>query len=354
MSVSQATIDLLFKATNLVGGVAGDVAGSLSKVGDAAVTQAGRVAGAFAGMGQKLAAGIGQGVDSLVTGGDIGGALVTLGGFMAGELTEQFGGQLLEKLAGSGIVAAISAPLAAMGTAMGGIIAAAIPIGIAALPFILIGALVAAITVLIVNPEIRGKVIAFVGDLVGHIGDALRTGLGILADIIPKAIGAAWQLVVDNVPKIIGSIVDLWQQLPFKLIGLGGDILRTIIGGLAGFGAAIAKTIGDAFNSLHLDIGPFHISAQGVRVDLPDIHVPGFASGVTNFGGGLAVVGEKGPELVRLPAGSDVIPNGAAAGVASRGATAGGVTLQGVSEDELLDMIDRGLYFRLRRAGIAG
>ncbi len=42
---------------------------------------------------------------------------------------------------------------------------------------------------------------------------------------------------------------------------------------------------------------------------LKNFKIPGFAEGVTNFGGGLAVVGERGPELVRLPAGSDVIPN---------------------------------------------
>lgn len=36
---------------------------------------------------------------------------------------------------------------------------------------------------------------------------------------------------------------------------------------------------------------------------------PGFAEGVNNFRGGMAVVGEKGPELVNLPKGSDVIPN---------------------------------------------
>jgi hypothetical protein len=35
-----------------------------------------------------------------------------------------------------------------------------------------------------------------------------------------------------------------------------------------------------------------------------------FASGVTNFQGGLAVVGEQGPELVNLPAGSSVMPAG--------------------------------------------
>lgn len=44
--------------------------------------------------------------------------------------------------------------------------------------------------------------------------------------------------------------------------------------------------------------------------------VPGFAGGVENFGGGLAMVGERGPELVHLPGGSDVIPfGGGGAGV---------------------------------------
>ncbi len=36
---------------------------------------------------------------------------------------------------------------------------------------------------------------------------------------------------------------------------------------------------------------------------------PHFANGVRNFAGGLAVVGERGRELVNLPSGSDVIPN---------------------------------------------
>lgn len=37
--------------------------------------------------------------------------------------------------------------------------------------------------------------------------------------------------------------------------------------------------------------------------------VPGFANGVRNFGGGLAIVGEQGPELVNLPKGADVFTN---------------------------------------------
>jgi hypothetical protein len=351
VSTSSAAVDLVFRARNLADAAIGDLTGSIAKVGHAGSEAAGRFAGAFAGMGDKIANGIGNATETLASGGSVTEAMAGLGIYMAGQLAEQFGGQLLEKLASSSLIAAITAPLAAMGTAMGGIIATAVPIGIAALPFILVGALVAAIAVLIVNPEIRGKVVDFVAGLVGRIGDLLRTGLAILADVVPKAFAAAWQLVITAVGTYIGALVTLWVDLPKKLVGIGGDILRTIIGGLAGFAGSLAHVIIDAFSSLHIDIGPFHISASGVRIDLPDIKVPGFAEGVRNYIGGLAVVGERGPELVRLPRGSDVIPNGQAGAAAAAGGTS--VRIEGVSASEVLDIVERGLYVRLRRAGTA-
>ena len=45
--------------------------------------------------------------------------------------------------------------------------------------------------------------------------------------------------------------------------------------------------------------------------------IQGFASGVENFGGGLAVVGEAGPELVMLPGGSSVYPMSSTGGGAT-------------------------------------
>lgn len=44
--------------------------------------------------------------------------------------------------------------------------------------------------------------------------------------------------------------------------------------------------------------------------------IPGFASGTTSAPGGLAWVGEKGPELINLPRGSQVIPAGLSAAMA--------------------------------------
>lgn len=81
-----------------------------------------------------------------------------------------------------------------------------------------------------------------------------------------------------------------------------------------------------------------------------------FADGVTNYGGGMAVVGERGPELVNLPRGSSVTPNHAL----------GGVTIQPgaiqimfpVMNDpramnELVNMLGEAFMQRLRMNGLA-
>lgn len=351
MSTSSATLELVMRARNLASGAVNEVGDSLTGLGRKAGETAGRIGGAFASLGGSLAVGLGSAVDSLSTGGNLGDAMLTLGGFMAGELTENFAGSLLEKLASGGILAAITAPLAGLGTAAGGLISAAIPIGMAALPFLIIGAIVAVIAVLIANEEIRNKVIGFASGLVSNLVNALSGFLGQLPAVLGAAFGAAFDFVVKGVIPFVGQLVELWLTLPLRLAGLGLSILETIIGGLVGLPGRVADIVRDAFANLKIDIGPFHITGAGVTVDLPKIDVPHFATGVVGFSGGLAVVGERGPELLRLPRGSDIIPNGRAA-IAPQPAR--GVLLEGISEASLIDAMERGLYFRLRRAGQAG
>lgn len=48
---------------------------------------------------------------------------------------------------------------------------------------------------------------------------------------------------------------------------------------------------------------------SGILAKTPNGKPAAFATGVKNFGGGAAIVGEEGPELVYLPPGSDVIPS---------------------------------------------
>lgn len=352
MASSEAQLTLVLKARDLAAGAVDKLGDKISGVADTAARTAGRIGSAFAGIGSSLAVGLGSAVDSLSTGGSLGDAMLTLGGFMAGELTENFAGSFIEKIAGSGFIAVLTAPLAAAGTAIGGLIAAAIPIGMALLPVILVGALVAAIAVLIVNPEIRGKVVGFVQDLVGHLVDALGTALKVLPQVIGDAFGAAWSFVVDSLLPFILQMVELWFTLPARLVTLGAEIVHTIIDGLSSLPGKVADVVGNAFRSLKLDIGPFHISGGGVTVDLPQIDVPHFAGGVRNFRGGAALVGELGPELVRLPRGSDVLNHRELAAAGGGGGDA--YTIVGVSRDELARIAAEGLYVQLRRAGTGG
>jgi hypothetical protein len=79
----------------------------------------------------------------------------------------------------------------------------------------------------------------------------------------------------------------------------------------------IAETVANtavAIMKIFADGGLFAIPAAiaaGVEgaLEVATIEAQQFAGGVRNFSGGMAIVGERGPELVKLPAGSDVYTN---------------------------------------------
>lgn len=82
------------------------------------------------------------------------------------------------------------------------------------------------------------------------------------------------------------------------LYDTGRNIIEGLIRGIRDGISGIGRAIGGANNAI----------GNAVKGALRGI-IPGFATGVQNFSGGLAVVGERGPELVNLPRGADVIPN---------------------------------------------
>lgn len=108
----------------------------------------------------------------------------------------------------------------------------------------------------------------------------------------------------------IGESISKAAQGLLNIIGnalqqIGKQIIAT---------SALVETLKKALDSL---FGPggtalgFAVGAALVALGglMKGIKIPAFAGGVNNFGGGLALVGERGPELVNLPRGSDVIPN---------------------------------------------
>lgn len=96
-------------------------------------------------------------------------------------------------------------------------------------------------------------------------------------------------------------------------VSAGEELIGDFISGIANGGfpggavSKIAHKIKDAIN----DSLPDEITFFGGKGGIPAITVPlpQLASGARNFAGGLALVGERGPELVNLPAGSDVYSN---------------------------------------------
>jgi hypothetical protein len=71
----------------------------------------------------------------------------------------------------------------------------------------------------------------------------------------------------------------------------------------------------DAMDRAYEDAGIFVDKAATMLLREASLKgLPKFGTGVKNFSGGMAIVGERGPELVNLPGGSSVIPNGAFGG----------------------------------------
>lgn len=349
MSTSQVTTELVYKARDLASGAIEGLTSSIDGMASKAAAGASRITGAFRSMGGALSNAIGNSVEGLASGGSIDAALASAGIYMAGQMAEQFAGRMLENIASSGLMAALAAPLGALGSAMGGLLAAAIPIGMALLPVLIVGAIVAAVVFLINNPDIVQKIIDFASGLVSTLVDAVSGFLSNLPTIMGDLFAAAWDFIINGVVPFIGKLVELWMSIPQRLLGLGASILGTIIDGLAGLPGKLMDIVGDAFRSLRLDIGPFHISASGVTVDLPNIDVPHFASGVRNFGGGLAIVGEVGPELVRLPRGSDVYNHRQLAAAGGGGGGPATIVLQ-LDGRTVAKVTDRNLYYMRQNA----
>ena len=123
-------------------------------------------------------------------------------------------------------------------------------------------------------------------------------------DDIPNAMGF-WMTAFENAggvldEEVLDKILDIIEDV--KGIQMSIDV-STVLTKL-GF-------VGDTVARLKRELGLGQLSPEAFRFGAGIVagEERGFAHGVKNFMGGMALVGEAGPELLRLPRGSDVIPN---------------------------------------------
>lgn len=200
-----------------------------------------------------------------------------------------------------------------------------------------------------------------------QVSEALKNGaistFVSLGEVIGNSLVNGGNLFDALGKSILSSIGDILVQFGKLTVAAGvastalGKALRNPLNPASG-GAAIAAGIAlvaigaavRAFGSKNSTKGNNGGATDNIRSPIPQ-----FASGVNNFSGGLALVGERGAELVNLPTGSDVIPNNRTMNMLQGNKDvnvnlSGGVSISG---DELVLFIDRERK-KLNRKGYNG
>lgn len=217
---------------------------------------------------------------------------------------------------------------------------------------------------------------AQISSYVSSVVNAIRTAISDAFTAASGAVSSVMTTIKTNVASIWTAITNAFNTAS-AAIGRALDgiysTFQRVFGGLAGVVKGPVNTVIGFLNTFirywdglrlsipSIDLGPLG-TIGGYTLSLPYISpVPYLAKGVRDFIGGLAVVGEQGPELVSLPAGSDVYSRGDTSGIfdALASGKAGGMTIigqqvasqtiQATSPDEVERQVQRGI----RRATLA-
>lgn len=193
----------------------------------------------------------------------------------------------------------------------------------------------------------KPQIIAFfqgVKDGAAPFFSAFATGIGVVAPLIKDffmfifnhkplliaAIAAIGVAIATSLGPVSAAVVAITGII--TLIGLLKDRLGTvkdaIVGAFQGVAGALKNALNAVIRGLNVALGTAGSLISGIKGALDKIPgpnpagnflndvanrlhagIPQLARGAHNFRGGLAVVGEQGPELVSLPRGSNVTPN---------------------------------------------
>lgn len=191
-----------------------------------------------------------------------------------------------------------------------------------------------------VASAVLGKVLPVVVRFAGFLIRNLVPFLAQVIVIVTKVIGVLFNLgasLVRAAARVVGfgkGLVSLVKDglnlvfstiaaLPGRILGLAGkflnvgkSIIRAFVDGLKNAGGVVGGIAGNVWDALRGLLNSaidrinaaleFRISLPGPDVTINPPNIQRLARGTQSFGGGLALVGEVGPELVGLPRGSSV------------------------------------------------
>jgi len=199
---------------------------------------------------------------------------------------------------------------------------------------------------------------AYVQPAINAIGDAFRwvwnnmiqpainaigTGIGTVGRVISQlwssyvqpainAVGAAfnwvWNSVISPVANWIGGAINTLSSTVSGVFQGMATNMQNAFNGVAGVVKGVINGVISMVNGGIGGINGFIDLANKVPgVSLPKLgNIPYLATGGTIKSSGMAMVGEQGPELVTLPRGATVHPNGTGPGISSGSGSSSSVT----------------------------
>lgn len=138
-----------------------------------------------------------------------------------------------------------------------------------------------------------GALGGFITLFVGTISGVVKILKG-LTDFILGVFTGDWKRAWEGIKDIFSGVIDTIKGIFEGVMGFFGGIINKFTDGVK-VGEETANKARDRATT------PNSVTSPKVKGR--------FATGVRNFSGGLALVGEEGPEIVHLPRGSDVLNN---------------------------------------------
>ncbi|CAM4186478.1 phage tail tape measure protein [Paenibacillus alkaliterrae] len=145
-----------------------------------------------------------------------------------------------------------------------------------------------------VMPHIQGVVEVTVGTIIDVISGLTKVVTGVIK-ILNGIFTGDWK-------KVWQGAVDIFEGIWRSIEGIVKGVINTVINQV--------NSMIRGLNKIDIDIPDWVPGMGGKSFGINIATIPMLAKGTDNFKGGLAIVGERGAELVNLPRGSQVIPHG--------------------------------------------
>ena len=120
-----------------------------------------------------------------------------------------------------------------------------------------------------------------------------------IANTAGKRAGQMRDAVVGYVQQLGSQLGANFSRIATQAVVWGANFISGLISGIESMAGNMENVIGGMFSNLGSD----------VHNALHNAGIPGFASGTSSAPGGISWVGERGPELMYIPRGAQIIPS---------------------------------------------